>query len=70
MRAAVLLACLLLVGCKPIAINVSEGCAVIRATLYHDGTFALAPDEVVALHRATKEKIVAVKNWYRDNCKR
>ena len=55
--------------CTPLNINVQESCQVLRATLYADGKFALTGAEISGLRRENQVKIVAVKDYYRDNCK-
>lgn len=59
---------LLLAGCLPKGVNVSEACGVLKATLYQDGRFSFTPPEIDALRPVNQVKIVAIKNWYKDHC--
>lgn len=59
---------LILAGCLPKGVNVSEACGVLKATLYQDGRFSFTPAEIDALRRGNQVKIAALKNWYRDHC--
>ena len=67
----ILLVPLVMAGkCAPLNVTVQESCDVLRATLYADGKFALNAAEISGLRRENQVKIVAVKDYYRDNCVR
>jgi hypothetical protein len=63
-----LMAALLLTGCLPKGVQVSDACAVVQTTLYPDGKFVFTAPEIDALREINQRKIVALKNWYRGNC--
>lgn len=49
-------------------ISARESCKVIEKLLYGDGEYSFSPEERMALRKVNKEKIVAVKDYYRDHC--
>lgn len=60
---------LALTGCKNPVMPISSACGVIKASLYDpDGTFTLTDTEVDAMRAVTQEKIIAIKNFYRNHC--
>lgn len=58
----------MLSGCVPKNVSVSEACQVLRITLYPDGKFVFTQREIDNLREVNQIKIVSVKNWYRSQC--
>jgi len=47
---------------------IRESCGVLKATIYSNGRFSLSAAEQDALSAENTDKIVAIKNYYRDHC--
>lgn len=49
-------------------IKVDSACAVLKKTLYEDGRFSFTGDEIDHLSEKNQIKVVAVKDFYKNNC--
>lgn len=67
MKVFFIIASLALVSCNK-QISVVESCAVIKNAVFYDGEFKFSKEELAAISRKNKEKLVVLKKYYKENC--